>query len=143
MADSGGNDPLFVVDNSDENWKGLDYLREWCSLASQFDIATGNFEVGSLLALDGDWQKLDKIRLLMGDEMTHRTRKALLQSVTDRAVDVVDAGLELEKANDPFLRGADAVVEALRSKKIEACVYNRDKFHAKAYITHARSEVIG
>ena len=143
MAANGGNDPLFVVDNSDENWKGLDYLREWCSLASQFDIATGNFEVGSLFALEGDWQKLDKIRLLMGDEMTYRTKKAMLRALTDRAVEVVDAGLELDKAKDPFLSSADSVVEALKSKKIEARVYNRDKFHAKAYITHARSEVIG
>ena len=44
MAANGGNDLLFVADNSDENWKGLDYLRE--VPASQFDIATGNFEVG-------------------------------------------------------------------------------------------------
>ena len=120
MAANGGNDPLFVVDNSDENWKGLDYLREWCSLASQFDIATGNFEVGSLFALEGDWQKLDKIRLLMGDEMTYRTKKAMLRALTDRAVEVVDAGLELDKAKDPFLSSADSVVEALKSKKIEA-----------------------
>ena len=101
MAANGGNDPLFVVDNSDENWKGLDYLREWCSLASQFDIATGNFEVGSLFALEGDWQKMDKIRLLMGDEMTYRTKKAMLRALTDRAVEVVDAGLELNKTKTP------------------------------------------
>ena len=66
-----------------------------------------------------------------------------MRALTDRAVEVVDAGLELDKAKDPFLSSADSVVEALKSKKIEARVYNRDKFHAKAYITHARSEVIG
>jgi len=64
--------PLFIVDNSPGGRSGLDYLREWCDLARSFDIATGYFEIGSLLALDGDWQKLDGLRILMGDEVTPR-----------------------------------------------------------------------
>jgi hypothetical protein len=44
---------LFVVDNSDPGWTGLRYLQEWCDLASRLDIATGYFEVGSLLAPEG------------------------------------------------------------------------------------------
>ncbi len=47
-----GND-LFIVDNSDEEWKVLNYLAEWCEISSRFDIATGYFEIGALLALDG------------------------------------------------------------------------------------------
>ncbi len=47
-----GGGELFIVDNSDENWKGLRYLEEWTDVAKQFDIATGFFEIGSLLALD-------------------------------------------------------------------------------------------
>jgi len=35
-------------------------------ISSAIDIATGFFEIGSLLALDGSWQKLEKIRILMG-----------------------------------------------------------------------------
>jgi hypothetical protein len=31
-------------------------------------VVTGYFEIGALLALDGQWQKLDKLRILMGDE---------------------------------------------------------------------------
>src|SRR5665647_1981005 len=68
---SGGE--LFIVDNSDEAWKGLKYLQDWTEIASAFDIATGYFEIGALLALDGHWQKLDKIRILMGDEVSART----------------------------------------------------------------------
>ena len=34
-------------------------------------------------------------------------------------------------------------MEALRSGQIECRVYTHDKFHAKAYITHAKLEVIG
>src|SRR5881296_2334418 len=74
-AKSGGE--LFIVDNSDEAWKGLKYLQDWTEIASAFDIATGFFEIGSMLALDGQWQKLDKIRILLGDEMSARTRHAL------------------------------------------------------------------
>ena len=73
-GDSTGRD-LFIVDNSVDGWKGLRYLKEWTELAKAFDIATGYFEIGALLALDGEWQKLDKIRILMGDEMSHRTKK--------------------------------------------------------------------
>jgi hypothetical protein len=73
---------LFIVDNSDEAWKGLKYLQDWTEIASAFDIATGYFEIGALLALDGKWQKLDKIRILMGNEVSARTRKAILDALT-------------------------------------------------------------
>lgn len=76
-----GND-LFIVDNSDEDWKVLNYLAEWSEISSRFDIATGYFEIGSLLALDGKWQKLDQIRILMGDEVTQRTRRAFAEGIT-------------------------------------------------------------
>ena len=59
-------------------WTGLRYLEEWSSIAKAFDIATGYFEIGALLTLDGKWQGLGKIRILMGAETTHRTRKAIL-----------------------------------------------------------------
>ncbi len=72
---------LFIVDNSISGWTGLRYLQEWSELAKSFDIATGFFEIGSLLELDGKWQQLEKIRILMGDEMTHRTKQALLEAL--------------------------------------------------------------
>src|SRR5205823_4406583 len=127
--------PLFIVDNADGGRDGLGYLREWCEIARAFDIATGYFEVGALLALDGDWQKLDKVRILMGDQVSHRTKKALLEAVKARAEIELDVGLERDKEKNPFLTGVDAVVEAMRHGRIEFRVYNRDKFHAKAYIT--------
>ena len=58
---------LFIVDNSDSAWNVKKYLAEWCELSKKFDIATGYFEIGSLLCLDEKWQNLDKIRILMGD----------------------------------------------------------------------------
>ncbi len=133
---------LFIVDNSDYDWKVVRYLHDWCELSKKIDIATGYFEIGSLLSLDGEWQKVDKIRILMGDEVSIRTKKALegaLALITER----LDKSLEKEKEKNPFLSGVSGIVEALKSKKIECKIYRKDKFHAKAYITHARKDVVG
>ena len=133
---------LFIVDNSEEEWKVLRYLHDWCQLSKSIDVATGYFEVGSLLALKDEWQKVEKIRVLMGDEVSKRTRSAFekgLKQITER----LDRSLEAEKERDDFLSGVPAIVEAIRSGKIECRVYRKDKFHAKAYLTHARQEVVG
>ena len=116
--------PLFIVDNSEGGRNGLDYLREWSELASSIDIATGYFEIGALLALDGKWQGLDKIRILMGDEVTHRTKKAMLLAVKQRAEVHLDDSIEDDKERDPFLTGIDAIVAALASGHIVCRVYN-------------------
>ena len=133
---------LFVVDNGDEDWKVARYLHDWCQISRAIDIATGYFEIGSLLALKDEWQKVDRIRILMGDEVSRRTRDAFaegLKNVTGR----LDASLETEKLKNDFLAGVPAIVEAIRSGKILCRVYRKNKFHAKAYITHARMEVVG
>jgi hypothetical protein len=64
----GGAGELFIVDNSEEHWKALEYVRQWCGLSRSIDIATGYFEVGALLALDEAWQQVDQIRILIGSE---------------------------------------------------------------------------
>ncbi len=134
---------LFIVDNSVSGWTGLRYLEEWADIARALDVATGYFEIGALLELDGKWQKLDKIRILMGAETTQRTRKVILDSVRSQALAKLDDSLEHDKVSNPFLHGVPAILEALRSRRIECRVYDRSKFHAKAYITHAKLEVIG
>ena len=133
---------LFIVDNSDSEWKAKDYLREWTDIAHTFDIATGYFEIGSLLALDGNWQKLDKIRILMGDEMTKRTKKALIEGL-QTVERTLDKSIESEKEKNDFLKGVPAIVEALRNRKIDCRIYTKKKFHAKAYITHSKLAVVG
>jgi Helicase conserved C-terminal domain/PLD-like domain len=134
---------LLIVDNSVSGWTGIRYLAEWTEYATSFDIATGYFEIGSLLQLDGQWQKLDKIRILMGADVSLSTRSALLAAAKSRAEAALDASLEEQKRVDPFLTGVAAVVDALRRGQIECRVYSKEKFHAKAYITHAKSEVFG
>jgi superfamily II DNA or RNA helicase len=140
-ASRGGE--LFIVDNSDSDWKGLRYLQDWTEVASAFDIASGFFEIGALLALDGKWQKLERIRILMGDQATARTRQAILEGLRRQVRESLDDSLEREKEGNDFLTGARAVVQALKDGKIQCRVYAKRKFHAKAYITHPRVEVIG
>jgi superfamily II DNA or RNA helicase len=133
---------LFIIDNSDEHWKAYRYLHDWCDIARAFDIATGYFEIGSLLSLDGQWQKLDTIRILMGDEVSKRTRQAFeagLSQITTR----LDDSIESAKEQDDFLSGVPAIVAAIKSGQIQARVYRKRKFHAKAYITHAKLDVVG
>jgi hypothetical protein len=140
--ESKGSEELFIVDNSDQDWKVIDYLREWTDIASIFDIATGFLEIGALLSLDGYWQKLEKMRILMGDEVSRRTKQALLNGIQD-IEGKLDQSIETVKESNDFLSGTAAIVEALRSKKIECRVYNKDRFHAKAYITHGKHAVVG
>jgi len=136
-------DPLFIVDNSDGAQNGIDYLREWCQIASSFDIATGYFDVGALTALEGEWQKLQGMRILMGDEVTPRTGKALRDAVRKRIEDALDNDLEVVREPNPFLKGVPAIVEGIRNSQIQCRVYSKDKFHAKTYITHGKSTIVG
>ena len=133
---------LFVVDNGDQDWKVRDYLFEWCGLSSAIDIATGFFEIGGLLTLDDEWQKVDHIRILMGDEVSLRTKKAFADGLR-QASTRLDQSIEAEKETNDFLAGVPAIVEGIRSGRIECRVYRKGKFHAKAYITHGRQAVIG
>ena len=73
--------------NSDSDWKVRSYLSDWCDLSNAIDIATGYFEIGALLSLKEEWQKVNKIRLLMGDEVSYKTKRAFaegLRKVTQR-----------------------------------------------------------
>jgi hypothetical protein len=44
-----------IVDNSISGWTALRYLKEWADIAEAFDIATGHFDIGALLALREKW----------------------------------------------------------------------------------------
>ncbi len=130
---------LFIVDNSSADWKVLRYLNDWCQISKAIDIATGYFDISSLLALKDEWKKVGKIRILMGDEVSKQTRHVLVQGLTER----LDDSIEEEKTKNDFLAGVPDIADAIRDGKIECRVYRKEKFHAKAYITHALLEVVG
>lgn len=144
MSESPSGKELFIVDNSISGWTGLEYLKQWTEVAKSMDIATGYFEIGALSELHGQWQKLEKIRILMGDEMTFRTNKAIRKAeVLKKIDDALDASLEAAKDKNPFLKHVPEIIEGMRSGKIECRVYDKTKFHAKAYITHGKLAVVG
>src|ERR1035437_9727982 len=107
---------LFIVDNSNDKWTVLRYLRDWCQIAKGLDIATGYFEIGSLLDLKDEWQKLDKIRILMGNEVSLRTKSAFENGLSEIQA-TLNASIEDEKQKNDFLTGVPAIVEAIRSGK--------------------------
>ncbi len=130
---------LYIVDNSSENQSVNMYLTEWCSVSQQMDIATGYWEIGGLLSLDTHWQKLDKIRIILGNELTKRTKDVIdevIRALLEKFKDSVDG----EQEKNDFLVGVPAILNAMKSGKIECRVFDSDKFHAKAYITYFTEE---
>ena len=134
-ADSKGR-TLFIVDNSISGWTGIRYLEEWSGIARAFDVATGYFEIGALLALDGKWQALEKLRILMGAETTPRTRKALLEAVQ---IDYALFAEDLAGKNGPLISPRayeefwypyqDSIVQMLRDAGVPViCQWSAGQF---------------
>ena len=128
---------LFIVDNSDDDWKVARYLHDWCQISKAVDIATGYFDIGSLLALGEEWQKVDQIRILMGDEVSFRTKRAF-EAGLGAMTESLDRSLEREKDRNPFLTGVDAIVDGIGSGKI-ACTTGSTAISAPS-IHHARPD---
>jgi len=122
-----------IIDNQGEITL-RDAIAQIAQLTNNLDIATGFLELGSLLSLDGDWQKIGRIRILLGDAAGRKTRKELVEAFERQN----DDSLELCKTADDSLTGIEAVRSALDAKKIELGVYTRERFHAKCYIFTTR-----
>ena len=136
-----GRNGLYYIDNSAEDWNVKEYLRQMCAISKQMDVATGYLEIGGLLDLDQEWQKLDKIRIIMGNEVTKRTQEVINRAVDDLLGRVRDS-VDREQEQNEFLIGVHDIVEAMKSKKIMCKVYDKDKFHAKAYIMYTSDKCI-
>ena len=111
---------LYIVDNSTEDTTVKKYLTDWCSVSKQMDIATGYLEIGGLLALDTHWQKLDKIRIILGNEMTKRT-KDVIDEVASSMLRTFRQSVDQEHEHNEFLIGVPAILDALKNGKIECC----------------------
>ena len=130
---------LYIVDNANDDRSVKTYLNEWCNVSKQMDIATGYLEIGGFLALDTNWQKLDKIRIILGNELTQRTKDAI-DEVVHFLLSKLKGSIDQEQEKNEFLIGVPAILEGMKSGKIECRVYDKNKFHAKAYITYFRDE---
>ena len=110
---------LFIVDNCDANWKVRNYLTDWCDLSSSIDVATGYFEIGALLSLKESWQKVDSIRLLMGDEVSKRTKKAFEEGLK-KSLPRWTPVLKVRKRIMIFLKGYPRLLRPFAQAKFSA-----------------------
>jgi len=78
----------------------------------------------------------------MGDEVSKRTQQAFVAALGQIKASL-DQSIEHEKEANDFLKGVPAIVDALQNGQINARIYRERKFHAKAYITHSKYEVMG
>ena len=122
-----------IIDNRGDNTV-LRALQRLLPNLQKMDVATGVFEVGSLLLLEGLWQDLDKIRVLMGDETTKTTKKVIIEAL----LKVSDESIEREKEHDDALTGLAAVRDAIAAKHILLRTYAKAKFHAKSYLMESK-----
>ncbi len=130
---------MYIIDNESEDRSVKKYLSQWCDISKQMDIAVGYWEIGGNLTLDGDWQKLDKIRIILGNEVTKRT-KDVIDKAVQSIIGTMKGSLDSEQEKNEFLLGVPAILDAMKSGKIECRVFNKSKFHAKTYITYFRDE---
>ena len=122
-----------IIDNRGDN-KVLHALQRLLPNLQRMDIATGVFEIGSFLLLEGLWQDLERIRILMGDETTRRTKREIIQAL----LQISNDSIEREKERDDALTGLAAVREAIAAKQIEMKIYSKAKFHAKSYLMESK-----
>ncbi len=122
-----------IIDNRGEN-KVLNALKRLLPNLQRMDVATGVFEVGSFLLLEGLWQDLERIRILMGDETARRTKREIVQAMLQTSND----SIEREKEHDDALTGLPAVRNAIAKKSIMLRTYSKSKFHAKSYLMESK-----
>jgi superfamily II DNA or RNA helicase len=122
-----------IIDNRSGNTV-LQALQKLLPSLEKLDIATGVLEVGSLLQLEGLWQQVPKIRIMMGNETTKTTNKVIVQALLDKS----DESIEQEKEHDDALTGLPAVRDAITNSQISLKTFSKAKFHAKMYLMDAK-----
>ena len=122
-----------ILDNRGNN-SVLNALRKLLPSLQKIDIATGVFEVGSLLQFEGLWQQVPQIRIIMGNETGKTTQKVIVQGLLDKS----DDSIESEKERDDALTGLPAIRDAITNEQISLKTFSEAKFHAKAYLMDAK-----
>ena len=122
-----------IIDNRNDNTM-LAALQLLLNQTKKLEIATGTFEIGSMLSLEGNWQVSDKIRVVMGDETSRRTKQELVEALNH----VSNESIEDAKERDDNLTGLEAIRKALKSKTMGVRVYSKSRFHPKCFIMDTR-----
>src|SRR5262249_33200022 len=120
---------LSIVDNERADRQALALLRSWCGSSRILEVASDFLEISGLLGLQDDWQQLEALHILLGAGTPLRHASAFAQA-QQRILARLDESLEHEKEKNDFLAGVPALVEALRSGKIQCRLYRQDKLQA-------------
>lgn len=133
---------LFIVDNKHADNSVMQLLQDWTQSSHCLDIATGYFDLGVFLAMEGRWQPLDKIRVLIGEETTSDSILHDALELEQRISDSIHQSILNEKLRRPLLQSATELCRALEEGKIEIRAYEKGKFHAKALITKPHGDTV-
>ena len=96
---------LRLVDNETEERTVATALKKHLGAAGGLDVATGFFEVGGLLALEGVWQQAGSIRILLGAVVGKRSRQLLDKHLREKLEQEFLDGLKRQRNKDFMLRG--------------------------------------
>jgi superfamily II DNA or RNA helicase len=118
-----------LIDNQGDN-DLLNALRLLTSDGIELCIATAFFSLDALNMLGSNLEHLSRVRLIFGDDAAASQRLKLLEAVRTLS----DRDLLKQRETDPLLQGLDIARKLIAEGKLEARVYVKDKFHAKAYL---------
>lgn len=120
-----------IIDNQGENT--LHHaLHQISANGHELWIATAFFSLDALNLMGDKLNQFQKVRLIFGGDAAPSQRNKLLQAMRERS----EADLVKQREQDPLLTGLTFASKLIEEGRLEARVYTRDKFHAKAYLAH-------
>jgi superfamily II DNA or RNA helicase len=120
-----------IIDNQGDNTlhNALELITE---SGRELWIATAFFSLDALNMIGENLLKADRILLLFGDDASPKHRNALIRAMQERS----DKDLLKQREKDPILGGLHHAKQLIEEGRLEARVYTKQKFHAKAYLSH-------
>lgn len=73
---------LFIVDNGDDDWKVVRCLHDWCQPCRAIVVATSYFEINGLLWVKDGWQRVDRVRILLGKRVAQESCRVATVTVS-------------------------------------------------------------
>jgi len=127
-----------IIDNKADNTL-LAAVRSIGSHGEELWIATAFFSLDALNLVGEALQRFARVRLLFGDEASKSQRSMLLKQVSR----VSERDLLQRRTDEPLLEGLGHADRLIRDGRLEARCYVKEKFHAKAYVSHLSEPIAG
>lgn len=119
-----------IIDNQGENTL-LSALGNVFTGGDELSIATAFFSLDALNLIGKSIGDKTTIRILFGGDASPAQRLQLLELMRSRS----DEDLAKSRIQDPTVDGLQIIKRLIDEGRLEARVYTKDKFHAKAYLT--------